>query len=81
MQLHSARWALHFVFICCCLAVLVTLDSHAHPIDNSEHVSTHFQSAQCCLLAYLGYIVDCLDRLCGLVVRVPGYTTEMYCVS
>jgi hypothetical protein len=22
-----------------------------------------------------------LDRLCGLVVRVPGYTTEMYCDS
>jgi hypothetical protein len=21
------------------------------------------------------------DRLCGLVVRVPGYTTDMYCVS
>jgi hypothetical protein len=21
------------------------------------------------------------DSLCGLVVRVPGYTTEMYCVS
>jgi hypothetical protein len=21
------------------------------------------------------------DRLCGLVVRVPGYRTEMYCVS
>jgi hypothetical protein len=21
------------------------------------------------------------DRLCGLVVRVPGYITEMYCVS
>jgi hypothetical protein len=21
------------------------------------------------------------DRLCGLVVRVPGYTTEMYFVS
>jgi hypothetical protein len=21
------------------------------------------------------------DRLCGLVVRVPGYTTEMYCDS
>jgi hypothetical protein len=20
------------------------------------------------------------DRLCGLVVRVPGYRTEMYCV-
>jgi hypothetical protein len=24
---------------------------------------------------------DRSDRLCGLVVRVPGYTTEMYCVS
>jgi hypothetical protein len=22
-----------------------------------------------------------VHRLCGLVVRVPGYTTEMYCVS
>jgi hypothetical protein len=22
-----------------------------------------------------------LDRLCGLVVRVAGYLTEMYCVS
>jgi hypothetical protein len=22
-----------------------------------------------------------LDRLCGLVVRVPGYRTEMYCAS
>jgi hypothetical protein len=21
------------------------------------------------------------DRLCGLVVRAPGYRTEMYCVS
>jgi hypothetical protein len=22
-----------------------------------------------------------IDRLCGLVVRVPGYTTEIYCAS
>jgi hypothetical protein len=22
-----------------------------------------------------------VDRLCGLVVRVPGYRTEMYCAS
>jgi hypothetical protein len=22
-----------------------------------------------------------VDRLCGLVVRVPGYVTEMYCAS
>jgi hypothetical protein len=26
-------------------------------------------------------ISDTADRLCGLVVRVPGYTTEMYCAS
>jgi hypothetical protein len=24
---------------------------------------------------------DVKDRLCGLVVRVPGYWTEMYCDS
>jgi hypothetical protein len=27
------------------------------------------------------YTFSCLDRLCGLVVRVPGYRTEIYCVS
>jgi hypothetical protein len=26
------------------------------------------------------YIISS-DRLCGLMVRVPGYRTEMYCVS
>jgi hypothetical protein len=26
-------------------------------------------------------ITDVIDRLPGLVIRVPGYTTEMYCVS
>jgi hypothetical protein len=25
--------------------------------------------------------VHYIDRLCGLVLRVPGYTTEMYCAS
>jgi hypothetical protein len=25
--------------------------------------------------------IQILDRLCGLVVRVPGYRTQMYCVS
>jgi hypothetical protein len=25
------------------------------------------------------YMLWKVDRLCGLVVRVPGYTTEMYC--
>jgi hypothetical protein len=26
-------------------------------------------------------IPEIIDHLCGLVVRVPGYTTEMYCAS
>jgi hypothetical protein len=26
-------------------------------------------------------IIVFIDHLCGLVVRVPGYGTEMYCVS
>jgi hypothetical protein len=30
---------------------------------------------------FLNNVIDSLirDRLCGLVVRVPGYRTEMYC--
>jgi hypothetical protein len=28
----------------------------------------------------MGSVIS-LDRLCGLVVRVPGYRAEMYCVS
>jgi hypothetical protein len=27
------------------------------------------------------YMWKKVGRLCGLVVRVPGYLTEMYCVS
>jgi hypothetical protein len=30
---------------------------------------------------YFTVISIILDRLCGLVVRVPGYRTEIYCVS
>jgi hypothetical protein len=29
----------------------------------------------------LSHVACGIDRLCGLVVRVPGYKTEMYCVS
>jgi hypothetical protein len=32
---------------------------------------------QCCVVLQS----DTCFVLCGLVVRVPGYTTEMYCVS
>jgi hypothetical protein len=28
-----------------------------------------------------GLVTPSQDRLCGIVVRVPGYTTEMYCAS
>jgi hypothetical protein len=29
---------------------------------------------------YIYVMLKKVDRLCGLGVRVPGYTTEMYCV-
>jgi hypothetical protein len=32
-------------------------------------------------LRILHEAMDLSDRLCGLVLRVPGYTTEMYCAS
>jgi hypothetical protein len=33
------------------------------------------------ILKLILYVFTTEDCLCGLVVRVPGYTTEMYCVS
>jgi hypothetical protein len=29
----------------------------------------------------LVFVIVLKERLCGLVVRVPGYGTEMFCVS
>jgi hypothetical protein len=29
-------------------------------------------------ISYVYLLIN--DRLCGLVVRVPGYRTEMYCI-
>jgi hypothetical protein len=29
----------------------------------------------------LKHVIEVMDRLCGLVVRVPPYKTEMYCAS
>jgi hypothetical protein len=34
-----------------------------------------------CEYEYVNSHSGITDRLCGLVVRVPGYTTEMYYVS
>jgi hypothetical protein len=33
-----------------------------------------------CIIIIIIIIIN-IDRLCGLVVRVPGYTMEMYCAS
>jgi hypothetical protein len=51
-----------------------------------RHYSPFYISSFECLCVSYGYFfswcyIDLLDRLCGLVVRVPGYRTEMYCDS
>jgi hypothetical protein len=33
------------------------------------------------VVGILPFVDSGLDRLCDLMVRVPGYTTETYCVS
>jgi hypothetical protein len=33
------------------------------------------------VVGILIFVSSGLDCLCGLVVRVPGYTTEIYCAS
>jgi hypothetical protein len=33
------------------------------------------------LKVYIYVMLKKVDLLCGLVVRVPGYITEMYCAS
>jgi hypothetical protein len=53
--------------------------------SGSEHgrVINHsyLQWCFCILVPYLTDLSVIQDCLCGLVVRVPGYRTEMYCVS
>jgi hypothetical protein len=44
--------------------------------------SWHEFMAKCFRRVYfLHFLPYYPDRLCGLMVRVPGYRTEMYCVS
>jgi hypothetical protein len=45
-----------------------------------------FQLKQCIILSEMGefklqWLKKCKIRLCGLVAKVTGYETEMYCVS
>jgi hypothetical protein len=49
--------------------------------DYSIIVSNRHRSWHWTLLLYFNIFTTHVLRLCGLVVRVPGYTTEMYCVS
>jgi hypothetical protein len=70
-------WSLPWCFRICALFTsnfVKQLHLHTSPSDASffkeRHQAKHFNS-----LELYG------DRLCGLVVRVPGYRTEMYCVS
>jgi hypothetical protein len=46
---------------------------------NNDNLQTRWH--QNALLCVLQHYVAFADRLCGLAVRVPGYRTEMYCVS
>jgi hypothetical protein len=48
-----------------------TLYSHSRDNVNAKRCKL--------LIRFPNYVPS--DRLCGLVVRVPGYTTEMYCAS
>jgi hypothetical protein len=43
--------------------------------------STPMMEEACYFEKLVSTYVMSQDRLCGLVVRVPGYTMEMYCIS
>jgi hypothetical protein len=47
----------------------------------SEFLATELRCIVLPVRYELNLYVEESDRLCGLVVRVPGYTTEMYCAS
>jgi hypothetical protein len=49
-----------------------------------KHRLSHLSICKCVWCVCVGLhskYISIYDRLCGLVVRVPGYRTEMYCVS
>jgi hypothetical protein len=75
---NTASWRLHL--ICCVSFSIYFFLSCSHPYSfflSRKYLSFYF------LVSALHFISCPLirDRLCDLVVRVPGYTTEMYCVS
>jgi hypothetical protein len=51
------------------------------PAQQSRSVATFHNAESLCLQVECYTIRKSFDRLCDLVVRVPGYITKMYCVS
>jgi hypothetical protein len=62
--------------------------------ENAGITKDNLETLQVCIIWFSSYFlyvstlvlvvlfckhISSLDHLCGLVVRVPGYTTEMYC--
>jgi hypothetical protein len=59
---------------CCVVCVRVTTERNG--------ISKESTASSCRVKQILhGSDISILDRLCGLEVRVPGYRTELYCVS
>jgi hypothetical protein len=46
-----------------------------------ENIYRIFWSKKVICSLHITFYASMIDRLCSLVVRVPGYTTEMYCDS
>jgi hypothetical protein len=40
-----------------------------------------FSTLHTCFDSHHQKLINIIDRLCSLVVKVPGYTTEKYCAS
>jgi hypothetical protein len=54
---------------------------YLHPNNTVSCVTILGKTGPSCLISLSVSVRPAVDLLCGLVVRVPGYTTEMYCVS
>jgi hypothetical protein len=75
------RYLAPFPFTFAILNIQLNLDNPDIPgfISHIERLALNPLRFTARYLFYIWTLVA--DRLCGVVVRVPGYTTEMYCVS
>jgi hypothetical protein len=51
------------------------------PLSSPNTGRTQYNVLLLLVVVVVVVVVVVEDRLCGLVVRVPGYATEMYCAS